>query len=533
MAEENALALRNPPVLGRARAMLDTPLTRRAAPFAVLAAIALASLLIWSVVSAPASRTLFNGLGDSDKAAVAAALDSAGIGYTLDPASGALDVAGGDFHRARLLLAGQGLPKAAPDGASTLDAMPLGASRALEGERLRSAREMDLARTIEAIDAVETAKVHLAVEAPSLFVRDRAKSTASVLVTLAQGRSLSQQQVQAIVNLVGSSIVGLNADDVSVVDQAGRLLSIDMSDPLAAEAARQFEVQSRIEARYRTAVSNLLGPMVGGDGFTVQVSADLNFDEKQATRETYPESDRAMRQERQQWTSNDGAPPPAVGIPGTLSNTPPPAATVTATPPPATAPAGVTPGRTSQDTSRTFELGREVSVSKTAAGQVRRLSVAVALKDGAKKRSAAELAAIDGLVKAAVGFDGQRGDQVTVTSRPFVDQTAPTPPWYEAEWLIPAGRNLGAVLAVAFFVFGIARPMLKRRAAAAEARRNEVHALIEGELALAPAQPVTLDMIEATPSYAARVALVRDFVRANPDRAAAVVRNLVKEGADA
>lgn len=532
MADENALAVRNQFVLDRARAFIDTPMLRRFAPVAALAGLALVSLLIWSVVSAPASRTLFNGLGDADKAAVAAALDSAGIGYTLDPASGALDVAGSDFHRARLLLAGQGLPKAAPDGAAALDAMPMGASRALEGERLRSAREMDLARTIEAVDAVETAKVHLAVEAPSLFVRDRAKSTASVLVKLAQGRTLSQQQVQAIVHLVASSVVGLNADAVSVVDQAGRLLSIDMSDPVAAEAARQFEVQSRIESRYRTAVSNLLGPMVGGDGFTVEVHADLNFDERQATRETFPESDRAMRQERQQWTSNDGAPPPAVGIPGTLSNTPPPGATLTPTPPPAATPPGVTPGRTSQDTSRTFELGREVSVSKSATGQVRRLSVAVALKDGAKKRTPAELAAIDGLVKAAVGFDGQRGDQVTVSARPFVDQTTAAPPWYEAEWLIAAGRNLGAVLVVALLIFGIARPMLKRRAAAAEARRNEVEQLIQGELAAAPAQPVTLDMIEATPSYAARVALVRDFVRANPDRAAAVVRHLVREGSD-
>ncbi|WP_293880929.1 flagellar basal-body MS-ring/collar protein FliF [Sphingomonas sp.] len=514
----------------RMRSLVNQPLVRRSLPMLGLLGVALAVVLAWMAIGAPAQKPLFASLGDSDKAAVAAALDVAGVKYRIDGDSGALDVSTADYHRARMLLAGQGLPKSAPSGSASLDALPMGASHALEGERLRGARETDLARTIEAIDPIETAKVHLAVEPPSLFVRDRVKSAASVMVKLASGRTLSDAQVQAIAHLVASSVNGLNADDVAIVDQAGHLLSADRSDPLAAEAARQIDVQNRIEARYRDALSRLLTPLVGAEAFTAEVHADLNFDERQATRETFPESDRALRQEQSRWTSADNA-PPAVGIPGTLSNTPPPASTVSTTPPAATQP-GVTPGRTSEDSTRSFELGREVSVSRSASGQVRRLSVAVALKDSAKKRSGVELAALDALVKGAVGFDGTRGDTVIVTSRPFQPVTVDTPVWWQADWIATAGRDLAVIVVVALLIFGVGRPLLKRRNAAAEERRGEIAGLIGTELD-GHRSDVTLDMIEATPSYAARVALVRDFVRANPARAAVVVRNLVRDPVDA
>ena len=513
------------PVIDRLRALFDQPIVQRSLPMLALGGVAMAALLAWATISAPAQRPIFASLADSDKASVAAALDTANIPYKIDTASGTLSVSDGDYHKARMLLAGQGLPKSAPGATAALDAMPMGASHALEGERLRNARELDLARTIEAIEAVETAKIHLAVEPPSLFVRDRVKSSASVMVKLASGRTLSDAQVQAIVHLVASSVSGLHADNVSVVDQSGHLLSLDMSNPLAAEAARQLDVQNRVEGRYKAALAHLLGPLVGPDGFTAEVHADLDFDEKQATRETYPESDRALRQERSQWTSGENT-QPAVGIPGTLANQPPPASTVSATAPVPAAQPGTTSGRISEDTSRSFELGREVSVSRSASGQVRRLSVAVALRDGAKKRGAAEIAAIDGLIKGAVGFDARRGDSVTVSARPFLAEVSTAPDWWKAEWLVAAGRNLGAIVIAALLIFGIGRPLLKRRAAA---NRAEAGAMIGQELADARSD-VTLDMIESTPTYAARVALVRDFVRANPERATLVVRELVREG---
>ncbi len=202
----------------------------------------------WLALREPPQRDLFRGLPDGDKSAVAQVLDQNGIKYDFDNAGG-MTVGEGDYFKAKMMLAAQGLPKSAPDGNSMIDSLPMGASRAVENEKLRGARETDLARTIEAIDSVESAKVHLAVEAPSVFLRERTKPSASVMLRLSQGRTLTDAQVSAIVHLVASSIPELNPEDISVVDQNGRLLS--NNDGNAADD-RQLAIQThtvKIERR--------------------------------------------------------------------------------------------------------------------------------------------------------------------------------------------------------------------------------------------------------------------------------------------
>jgi flagellar M-ring protein FliF len=535
-------------MMGKMRGFTSQPAVARALPMiGVIAALGLAALMWMTLHTAP-QRTLFGGLGDADKQAVAEALGSAGIAYEVDNGTGALSVDESKFYQAKMLLAAQGLPKAAPSGEETLASLPMGASRAVEGERLRSAHEMDLARTIEAIDAVENAKVHLAVEAPSVFVRDAQKATASVMLKLRGGRTLSNAQVQAIVHLVASSEPGLTPDAVSVVDQSGRLLSAP-SDAGEDASDKQVALQNRIEDRYKQQLAALLTPMVGEGNFTAEVHADLAFDEVAATRETYPKDTAVVRQEQGSWTNKEagqGNQPP-VGIPGALSNQAPAQAQVAAAPNGAITPttpggqagAAVT-GKLEETYNRTFDVGREVSVTRTATGTVRRLSVAVALKNvGGKPRTPAETAAIEALVKGAVGFDQQRGDVVAVSARTFVDNAPVVSAWYEAPWLPMVGRNVAGVLAAAFVVFGIARPLMKKRAAAAAERKaeaNERRAAIAEEITATiatqashdPDEPVTLAMIEAAPSYQARAQLIRNFVKQNPDRAALVVRDLIR-----
>ncbi len=547
-------AMRGPAGLAdRLRAFLAQPAVARALPLlGVVAALGLAAML-WIALHQAPQRTLFAGLADADKQAVAEALGTAGIPYSLDGGSGALSVDESRFYQAKMLLAAQGLPKAAPSGDDMLAALPMGASRALEGERLRSAREMDLARTVEAIDAVEQARVHLAVEQPSVFVRDEARAAASVMLKLRGQRTLSQAQVQAIVHLVASSVPGLSPDGVSVVDQSGRLLSQASDDPATQASDRQVALQGRIEDRYRQALTTLLTPIVGDGNFTAEVHADLDFAEVAATRESFPKDTAVVRTEQGNWTNQDGGRNgQPVGVPGTLANQAPAAAQASATPAGA-APGPVVPGtapgqasaavtaKTEESYNRTFDIGREVSVTKSATGTVRRLSVAVALKNptGAKPRPAAETAAIEALVKGAVGFDQARGDVVAVSSRTFAPAAGDTSPWYEASWLPMVLRNVAAVLAAGFVVFGIARPMMKRRAvavAAAKVAADERRALIGGEMAQAvsdhattdPERQVTLTMIERAPSYAARAQLIRTFVKQDPDRAALVVRDLIR-----
>lgn len=541
--------------------LMSQPAVQRSLPMIGLISVVAMAALTWLSLREPPQRDLFRGLPDADQAAVAEALGKSSIPYNFDKSTGAITVGEDDYFNAKMKLAAEGLPRSAPSGDSMIDSMPMGASRAVEGEKLRGAREMDLARTIEAIDAVQKARVHLAVEQPSIFLRERSRPTASVMLQLASGRSLSDGQVDAIVHLVASSVAEMAPEAVSVVDQNGRLLSNATGD--GANTDRQLQVQARIEDRYRQAVSALLTPIVGAGKFSTEVHAEVNFAERQATRETYPQDEARLRVEAGSWNADAqaGAAGPG-GIPGALQANPPVNPADPGVPPPTLAEAGTAqatpaapgmpPFKTAETFNRSFELGREVSVTRDAVGTVQRLSIAVALDEGAdgKPRTPQEVAALEALVKGAVGFDQARGDVVAISSRKFVEPvgeaSAEVAPWYEASWVALVARNVSALLVTLLLLFGIGRPLLKRWSAAAptpaaspelsEQVGRQLGSEIQAEIGRAsaavhdPAKPVTLDMISATHDYCDRAALIRNFVKQDPDRAALVVRDLLKDG---
>jgi flagellar M-ring protein FliF len=521
---------------GGINAFLRQPAVTRALPAIGIAAALGISAAAWFALQSPTQAMLYAGLAEGDKAAVAEALQSSGIGYSLDPASGALSVDADRLHEAKMMLAGQGLPKAQPSGDAMLQALPMGASRALEGETLRSAREADLARTIEAIDAVRIARVHIALPEASVFVRENKPAAASVMLTMQQGRTLSEAQVRAIRHLVASSVPGMGAADVSVIDQSGALLSAENGTNAD---SRMFELQVQMEQRYRQAVSALLAPIVGPGNFSVEVHAEIDASESQATRETYPENDRALRSEEGNKSNSSDASQQAGGIPGALSNQPPPATTVATTPGGTTPTAPQAQGRDSSETfARSFDVGREISVTHNPQGKLNRISVAVALRQakGAKAMPGADLAKVEALVKGAVGFDAERGDAVAVSAQPFAE-TAETPtPLWEEPWFWPMLRQGGAVLGAiaALLVIGLPiRKALKKRAAAREAEaalieQQLINAAESGALPASAPREVTLEMIEAAPGYEARANLVRAFVRQDAGRAALVVRQLMQ-----
>ncbi len=504
------------------RRFANQPAVRRALPAVGLAGVTTVAIAAWLVLQTPSQVPLFQGLSDADKAAVADALRASGTDFSIDSATGSIGVNEDALHQSRMLLASQGLPKSVPSGDAVIAALPMGSSRAVESETLRGAREADLARTITAIDAIKSARVHIANSEPSAFVRDQAVPQASVMLTLQNGRTLSEAQVRAVRHLVASSVPGLAADKVSVVDQSGALLSQQGSateDPAIA-------MQTQIEDRYRASLGTLLGPIVGRDNFTAEVHADLDLTESQATRETYPKEDRALKREEGNRSGSSEA--PAIGIPGALSNQPPPAGTLSTTPAGA-AIAGSPMGQTAETYSRSFDVGREISVTHKPQGRVARLSVAVAVRElpGAKKRTAAEIAAIESLVKGAVGFDAARGDVVSISSRPFVTIEPTEAAFWEQTWFMPLLRQVGALLAFVMILIFAGRPMLKAmRNRSPEAEQTNAAAALPHQ---APPQDVTLDMIDRAPGYAARAELVRGFVQQNPERAAVVVRGLVNE----
>lgn len=443
-------------VLTRLSAFTAQPAVRKMLPaFVGLSAIG-GALLAWSALSPSPQRTLYARLDDGERAEVAAALDQAAITYNIDNTTGALTVAEGDFYRARMLVASDGGLATPETGDQMLDKMPMGASRTLEGERLRSARERDLQLTIMEIDGVESVRVHLAQGEKSVFVRDNVPPSASVMVRMKSGRQLSESQVGAIVNLVAGSVPGLSADAVKVIDQHGRLLSEG-----GGVDSDRLDLQTRMEGKLREQVSQLLRPMLGEGNFTSEIQVDLDMDEVTRARESY-DKDGVIRAETQQ-QSQSTSPGQAAGVPGALSNTPPPATQANPVAPAGT-PVQPVPGPTSGETSssRTYELGREVSVSNSGPGSVRRVSVAVAISaEAMKDAKAQDLKDLEALIGAAVGADARRGDQVKVVTRSFEPVTDEAPPFYETSWFAMVVRNGAAVLAVLLVMLLGVRPAIK------------------------------------------------------------------------
>jgi len=452
------------------------PAVRRALPaLAAFGAIVIAGLAYLALASSP-SRVLYSDLTDSERAQVAQALDAAGITYEIDVATGRVSVSEDDLYRARMQVAsttGMATPQSATD---MLDSIPMGASRTMEGERLRLARERELMMTIQEIDGINSVRVHLATPERSVFVRDNSPASASVMVRLARGRSLGSDQVDAIVNLVAGSVPGLSPQAVRVVDQNGRLLS-NVSD----DAHDGLVLQREFEAKLREQVSQLLVPMLGDGNFSSEVQVALEQSETTSARESY-EPEGVIRSESEMNSTRRAGNNAAGGVPGVLANTPPPPADLVEEAPnpdgEAAAEAANPPTDTENSARRQYELDREVAVTTSPSGRLTRISVAVAVDAAAMEAIApATEEQLQALISAAVGADENRGDVVTVMASAFDEVVAEEVPFYESWWFDLALRYGGAFIALLLLIFLGVRPLLKRlkqpEAAAKDAEEDE------------------------------------------------------------
>ncbi len=495
----------------RVRALAASPAVVRARP-AIVAALTLMLVLgVWLAMRSPDWRPLYGEMSDGDKAAVMVALGAGNYAARINPDTGSVEVAAGTVAAARILLAGQGLPKSAKSLDPVGD-MPLGLSRAVEAARLKNAASVELAASIEAIDGVRHATVHIATAEPSVFVRDKAPASASVFVTLAPGRVLGEAQVRAIVWLVSSSVSGLAADKVSVIDQSGALLSAGTSEGEAA----QLGYQVKVEAMVRERLWKLLTPLIGAGRFTAEVAADVDFSENQASSERYARDGAVLRSE-QAARSIESNPAPARGIPGALSNTAPAAVQLSATPPAATAAPAAPPPVTNETTNRAWEIGKDVTVTRGLAPRLRRLSVAVVIDKAAlAKATPADIASLTRIVQGAVGYDQARGDTVEMQLRGFALPTPePFTPWYEK----PAVQNYAPTVGMALLLVvgaAIGVLQLRRRRAVAETAAVTVDG---GDLVAAPAPRIV--------DYSEKLGQTRGLVTADADRATAVARQML------
>ncbi len=460
--------------------MLALPVVRQLGLLVGLAAsIAIGiAVVLWS--QTPTFSILYSNVTGQDAQAMAEVLKRNNIEFRLDPDSGAIMVESGKTSEAMLKLAAENLPQSAGEGFEIMDKeQGFGSSAFIQNVRYQRAREGELARTIKSIAAVENARVHLALPRESAFVRNRKKPSASVMIKLAPGRRLEKEQIAAITHLVASSITNLEASQVTLVDDRGRLLSSDDDKNDLALTANEFEYTRKLEQNYIQRIEHLLAPLVGINGVRAQVNADLDFTRTESTQEQFNPDLPALRSEQQVEEQSKGM-QSQVGIPGALTNEPPGKAVA----PEKVAGKGAEsnviegPSRLKKRSVRNFELDKVISHTRHSTGGVRRLSVAVVLdvKSGKDQEgnpieipyTDVELARFTSLVKEVVGFNAMRGDSVKVINAAFLPTEEmpeiPDVPFWEQSWFWSVLKQVAAAAMVMFLVLGVLRPIMRHLA---------------------------------------------------------------------
>ena len=497
-------------------------------------------------MSKPGYTVLFSNVSDKEASEIVNALSSAGIPYQLDNNSGAVTVPAEQVHAARLKLAEQGLPKSSGFGLEIMEGgNSFSTSQFMENARYQHALETELARTISSLQPVQAARVHLAVPKSTVFLGKKQTPSASVLLQLYGGRSVTDAQVSAIVHLVASSIPELEAGKVTVVDQTGRLLNSPEDSTELGLSTRQLDYVHRVEDSYVKRVENLLVPILGAGRVRATVNAEVDFTQREETQELYdPETIVRSEQVAEERARGAGL---LGGIPGALSNQPPPpvqAATATANPAipadaanaQAAAAAPAAPDNESIRRTRNFEMDRTLSHTKQPFGGIQRLSIAVLVAEKTstdeegkvvtEKLGDSELEAMTKMVRDAVGYDEKRGDTVSVSSMAFYqapDDAAPAdePGFLQSPTVQSYGKQGLAAALVLIVALVLVKPLLRALAGGMPVTAG-------GQTALAgPGSNYAADA--RTPlSYDDKVSVARQLADKNPERVAQIVRAWVQ-----
>jgi flagellar M-ring protein FliF len=514
----------------------------------VAAAVAAAIwLVIWS--QGQNYTVLYGQLSERESGQVMDALTAAGIEFKLNP-SGAVSVPESKVQEARIRLASQGLPQSDSMGIEMIQKeSALGTSSMMETARYQSVLETELARTIIKVQGVQSARVHLALPKPSVFLRDARKATASVMLQLYPGRRLEPGQVAAIVHLVASSVPELGAGDVTLVDQAGSLLNSPDESAEAAASTRQFEYTRKLEESYQRRIIELLEPIVGPGRVRATVTADLDFTLTEETRENYDPQKTAVRSEQ---TSSDTRKngEGAEGIPGALSNQPPGTSGAPVLPGAAPTPGspgngqgGATstgPSSSSSRSTRNFEVDRTLSYIKQPSGNLKRLSVGVVFDDWQKvgadgkattsPMSDTDIKRFTQLVRESIGLKDERGDKLDVINQAF--KTNPPiplvdgPPLWQTPWVTQLAKQIVGAALVLLVALLVLRPLMKSltRPAARLGSRSDAGDLAGDKLSLSGKAD---NAIKLSPSFEQQIAAARTLVGQDPKRAAQVVKDWV------
>jgi flagellar M-ring protein FliF len=375
------------------------------------------------------------------------------------------------YQEVKLLLSRAGIQSSTQANDYLNQDSGFGVSQRMEQARLKQSQEQNLARAIEELKSISRAKVILALPKENVFARNASKPSATVVVNVRRG-GLGQEEIDAIVDIVGSAVQGLEPTRVTVTDSNGRLLNSGSQDGASSRARREQELVQQQEAEYRKKIESILMPILGPENFTSQVDVNMNFTAVEQTAKRFSPDLPAIRSEmiieRNSSGQNSG------GIPGALSNQPPMESDIPQVAGEATT--STMSGDSSKEATRNYELDTTISHTRQQIGVVRRVSVSVAInfKPGQVDengqvtrvpRTEQELTNIRRLLEGAVGFSTQRGDALEVVTVPFMDQlieALPEPDMWEQPWFWRAIKLALGAIVILVLILAVVRPMLKK-----------------------------------------------------------------------
>jgi flagellar M-ring protein FliF len=563
--------------------LMQQPSVKKAMPLILMGLAVLLFGIIYILINMPSYRPLMITMSEADQQTAIEALRTSEFKPVLDPATGQITVPSNKYHEARIFLASKGIPKTGNLGMDSLkDQSAMTTSQFMEQVRYTSAMEQELARTIMQIDSIQQARVHLAMPKQSVFVRDRTPPKASVIITPYAGRSVSQNQVQALVHLVASSVPLMTPENVAVVDNQGKLITESSTAATLGLTSAQSTHKQKMEDLYRLRVTQILAPIVGDNNVRSQVNMSLDFTQTEVTTEDFDTREKGPKTRSEALSEDKNSAMEAAGIPGTLSNTPPPAPSATTNSAAAT-PAGSGGGasNTTARSTRNYELDRSVRHVKNATGTMQRLSVAVLINERApittknekgevteskpNPYTEEEITRMQDLVRGVVGFDEKRGDVVAVVQAKFEPEAVYdlSIPWYKDETMQTYIKSGLLGLMFLAFLMLVIRPavlrmlgLLKTPAeleaealAVEEAAKKQMMAdgelspedmnaiqLGEGETLeeikakLKPKKSsISMEMLDTANTYDDKVALVRMIVAEDTSRVASVLKKMIKE----
>lgn len=518
----------------------------------MIAVAATISLLfgLWMWGSSPDYRVLYSNLSDRDGGAIVESLQQQNIPYKFADGGGALMVPSNQVHEIRLRLASQGLPKGGIVGFELMENQKFGTSQFLEQVNYQRALEGELARSMQTLAAVQTARIHLAIPKPSVFVKEQQKPSASVVLMLHPGRTLDAGQINGIIHLISSSVPDMPAKNVTVVDQSGSLLSAAKENHAEPLDANQIKYVRQIELDYVKRIEAIVAPLVGPNNVRAQITADIDFAQVEQTAEIYkpnpePKDTSVRSQQKVESINTSGQSQNATGVPGALSNQPP----VPATAPIVTAagsllPAsGVPPGTNMhKEATVNYEVDRTIRYTKLPVGSIKRLSVAVVVnnrsvtdkngKTTSKPLTEDEKLQITALVKEAMGFDANRGDTLNVLNSAFnVEKEAPVveiPLWKQPDNIALAKEILKYLLIMAVFILvalKILRPAFNSIVASLQRMENE---------SIAARNSAAVDnsamQQQSAPDYQRNLDGAKQLAQQDPKLVASVVKQWVGSG---